>query len=292
MPQRITRRRFGQLAIATTTVAGLGYLANRTVAQTASVDVLGLRPTPSNTASTDRVALRSTNVANATSAPQTLSNQVTSNLAAGERLSGFTTLRDGTLIVAISPVRGSQRQDDPTRLTFERGPTSRSPLTLSGLNTRQTIDSLLATNDGRLLALVMRKNGRPPVQLAEINLQTGQLSISNQIVFPSDQRFTQLAQCPDGRFYTTLVESGGRTSLVQLDFTQQKPVTLAQLTINGNVWNSGLTSLICSSAGQLLGLGSRRYETFNQIYTINPSNGVMTQLKQYDVAKITAPAPQ
>lgn len=34
MKLKLTRRRFGQLAIASTAVAGLGYLANKTFAQT------------------------------------------------------------------------------------------------------------------------------------------------------------------------------------------------------------------------------------------------------------------
>ena len=39
---KLTRRRFGQLVIATTTVAGLGYLGKRTIAQTSSI-IYGLQ---------------------------------------------------------------------------------------------------------------------------------------------------------------------------------------------------------------------------------------------------------
>ena len=39
---KLTRRRFGQLVIATTTVAGLGYLGKRTIAQTSSI-IYGVR---------------------------------------------------------------------------------------------------------------------------------------------------------------------------------------------------------------------------------------------------------
>jgi hypothetical protein len=39
----ITRRRFGQLAIGSTAVAAIGYLANKTFAQTTDLLLYGLR---------------------------------------------------------------------------------------------------------------------------------------------------------------------------------------------------------------------------------------------------------
>ncbi len=78
-------------------------------------------------------------------------------------------------------------------------------LIVSGLKQNQQLGSLLGTNDGRLIGLVGKKNGTPPILLVDINLQTGEISSINKIKFPNDERVSNLAECPDGKLYTSLV---------------------------------------------------------------------------------------
>lgn len=287
MKLELTRRRFGQLAIASTAVAGIGYLANKTVAQTALV-IYGARPN----AKTGRIDVQALNVTTGEVQPVT-----TAPLEPGEKLTGFTSLANAerTLVLAISPVRAGKKQDAPTRLVFLG--TSPKTLTVSGLKKENTLESLLGTNDGLLYTSVIKKNGRPPVELVTININTNdinasdistvQTSLLDKIKLPQTERFINLAQCPDGTIYTIAVGRLGETSLVQLDLGKEKPNVLAQLNINGAVWNSGLSSLVCSPAGQLLALGAPRYVTPNKVYVVNPSNGTMTLLTDFDVSKIT-----
>lgn len=276
MKLNLTRRRFGQLAIASTAAAGFGYLANKTFAQIPNLLIYGARPVPQD----GGILVQSLDLV--TNLVQELT---TTTLGVGEKLIGFTSLADGTLVMAMGPVRAGRRQSAPTRLFFQG--TSPRTVTVSGLRRQDTLDSLLGTNDGSLYGLVIRKNGRPPATLVAINLDTGESNRIDRINLPRTDRFSNLAQCPNGTIYTTAVGREGGTSLVQLNLAQGRPTRVAQLNVNGRVWNSGLSSLICSPAGELFALAAPRYVTPNKLYSVNPSNGAMTQLIDFNVSKIT-----
>ncbi|QFS47553.1 hypothetical protein GXM_05045 [Nostoc sphaeroides CCNUC1] len=215
----------------------------------------------------------------------TVADQVTALVETNETLSGFTSLSDGTLVLAATPVSIGTKEATSTRITFLSTPIK--TLIISGLKQNQQLGSLLGTIDGRLIGLVGKKNGTPPITLVDINVQTGEISTISQIKFPSNERVSNLAQCPDGKFYTSLVGLNGETTLVQLDSNQKSPIRLAQLKFNGQAWNNGLQSLVCSGTGQLLGFGALRYETPNAVYSIDKNSGNMTRLQDFDAAQIT-----
>ncbi|HYX13697.1 MAG TPA: hypothetical protein VE944_04875 [Nostoc sp.] len=212
-------------------------------------------------------------------------NQVRPLVETNETLSGFTSLSDGTLVVAATPVTTGKKQATPTRITFLSTPVK--TLIISGLKQNQQLGSLLGTNDGRLIGLVNKKNGTPPITLVDIDLQTGEISTISKVKFPTDERASNLAQCPDGKLYTSLVGLNGDTTLVQLDSNQKTPIRLGQLKLNGTAWNNGLQSLVCSATGQLLAFGAQRYETPNAVYSIDKNSGNMTRLQDFDAAQIT-----
>jgi len=311
---KVSRRRFGQLALAGTVVSGLSYLTNKALAQTPGLKIIGIGSSP--IISTDQTAIPEVDTTELDSTEpnsspraikpvefvlqsfitgkaqlptlltsQLLADQSTPLLEFDETLSGFTSLTDGTLVVAISPVTTSRKQATPTRITFFGKPIK--TLIVSGLKQNQQLGSLLGTNDGRLIGLVGKNNGTPPIRLVDIDLQTGEISFITKIKFPNDERVGNLAECPDGKLYTSLLGKDGDTTLVQLDSNQKKPVRLAQLKVNGQAWNNGLQSLVCSGAGQLLAFGAMRYETPNALYTVDIDSGNMTQLQNFDAAHIT-----
>jgi hypothetical protein len=311
MEYKLTRRRFGKLAIASTTVAGLSYVASKTLAQTpnsqtSSMAIVGVRPGSPTSADTAATNLRiAADTGEATSSPsysqqlimqrlnlgwaevQRLSaprvqGGATSTVEFDEAITGLAYLADGTLVMAVTPVRTSNRGNTPTRLKFMSS--SRSDLTVSGLQQHEKLKSLLGTKDGKLLGLVGKKNGTPPYRLVEVNLQTGSFKV--RLNLPQNQRFSNLAQCPDGKIYTTFVEGTGATHLVQLDLRSGKPITQVQLKLNNKIWNNGLESLVCSRSNQIIGFGALRYQSPKALHIIDPSNGTMTKLTDFDVAKI------
>jgi len=305
MSYKLSRRKFGQLALAGTLVSGLSYQTNKAFAQTPSLKIIGIGSSPIiSTDQTDSPEVNTTelnsitrkNVATdikpvglvlqslITGKAQILTNKSTPLVESNETLSGFTSLSDGTLVVAITPVSTSRKQATPTRITFLSTPVK--TLIVSGLEENQQLGSLLGTNDGRLIGLVGKNNGTPPIRLVDINLQTGEISFINKVKFPENERVSNLAECPDGKLYTSLVESDGDTFLVQLDSNQKKPIRLGQLQVNGQAWNNGLQSLVCSGTGQLLALGALRYQTPNTMYSVDKNSGNMTRLQDFDVTQI------
>jgi len=305
MSYKLSRRKFGQLALAGTLVSGLSYQTNKAFAQTPSLKIIGIGSSPIiSTDKTDSPEVNTTelnsitrkNVATdikpvglvlqslITGKAQILTNKSTPLVESNETLSGFTSLSDGTLVVAITPVSTSRKQATPTRITFLSTPVK--TLIVSGLEENQQLGSLLGTNDGRLIGLVGKNNGTPPIRLVDINLQTGEISFINKVKFPENERVSNLAECTDGKLYTSLVESDGDTFLVQLDSNQKKPIRLGQLQVNGQAWNNGLQSLVCSGTGQLLAFGALRYQTPNTVYSVDKNSGNMTRLQDFDVTQI------
>ncbi|MEH2209757.1 hypothetical protein [Nostoc sp.] len=307
MNYKVSRRRFGQLALAGTLVSGLSYLTKKALAETPSLNIVGIGSSPivttdqrvitevNTTELVENTALNSVSTdikpvglvlqSLMTGKAQVLTDKSTPLLEPNEILSGFTSLSDGTLVVAITPVAISRRQATPTRITFLGTPVK--TLIVSGLKPNQQLGSLLGTNDGRLIGLVGKKNGTPPIRLVDINLQTGEISSISKVKFLDDERVSNLAECPDGILYTSIVGAYGETTLVQLDPNQKKPIRLGQLKVNGQAWNNGLQSLVCSTTGQLLAFGAMRYETPNAVFIVDKNSGNMTRLQDFDTTQIT-----
>ncbi|MEH2348799.1 MAG: hypothetical protein V7K55_12470 [Nostoc sp.] len=311
MNYKFSRRHFGQLALAGTVASGLSYLGNKAFAQTPSLNIPNLNIVgigSSSIITTDQTVVPEVNITESddSTAPnivptvikpvglvlqslitgnsQVLGDKSTPLLELNEILSGFTSLTDGTLVVAITPVTTSRRQAAPTRITFLGTPVK--TLIVSGLKRNQQLGSLLGTIDGRLIGLVGKKNGTPPIVLVDIDLQTGEISPISKVKFPSDERVSNLAECPDGKLYTSLVGLNGDTTLVQLDSNQKKPIRLAQLKVDDKAWNNGLQSLVCSATGQLLAFGAMRYEIPNAVYSVDKNSGNMTRLQDFDTTQI------
>lgn len=280
MNQRLTRRQFGGLALGSTVVAGLSVLTNKTFAQTSNLVIYGARPLPKDGV----IVLQSLNLTTGV-----INDLTSATLESGEKLTVFTSLADGTFILAISPIRTGKKENEPPRLVFIGGSSANKTLNVSGLTNQVTFESLLGTNDGSLYGLVLKKNFVPPVELVSINKTTGEISLINKIQLPETYRFSNLTQCLNGTIYTNTVGDLGETSLVQLDPGQGKAIPLAQLKFNNQVWDSGLSDLVCSPAGQLFALGTSRYGLTNNLYTVNPKDGAMTLLREWDVKNITIP---
>ena len=301
MELKLTRRRFGQLAIAGTVVAVLGNFQRKVFSQisTPALVVIGIRlgPIPSPDVDTGlddpvldpdeirivpnaavELILETLNIADAQPKslpiPQIL-------LDSEDQVTGFTSLFDGTLVVAISPVPTKRKGSGPTRLIVGPDPIT---VTISGLNKNEQLGSLVGTTDGRLLGLVVKNNGRPPVRLVEVDWETGKFA--NELKLPKNQRFSNLAEC-DGKLYTTGIDKDGKTSLLLLDLHKGTPDFIAELKVDDTSWDNGLESLVCSPANQLFAFGALRYQYPKALYSVDESSGDMMKLQNFDVAKIT-----
>lgn len=295
----LSRRRFAQLAIAGTTGIALFQLTKKTIAQQNllivglqigpainSISVANLRldsldddsdPTVSYPAITQEISFVSLNEVTGQAEKLSLA-PVT--LSAGEEVTGFTALTNGTMVVAITPASNSKKDVNPTRIVFLSTPDNQA-VTISGLKKQEKLGSLVGTSDGRLLGLVSRKDNKPPFRLVDINIQTGAINASSRVKISGNNRLSNLAQCADGTMYAIATDKSGATSLVNLNSQRKTPITA-----NNQVWNNGLQSLVCSSANQLFAFGATRYQWRQSLYIIDPQTGKMTLPKEFPANQI------
>lgn len=292
MNLKLKRRRFGQLAIASAATATITNFANKSIAQT-SLLVYGLAPDSAGTG----LILQGLNLA--TGEIIDLSTNTRGFiLKANERLSGFTVLPDKkvnkTFRWSTGPAKfvTKGKPDKLSRLA-SRGASLNTKETLPGLPAKGAIDSLLATNDQKLIGLVGLNQGTPPFRLVAIDDQLGRVSFNDQLLLPENRRFSNLTQCPDGTIYATALGPEGDTSLVKIDLVNKSPITgkgkiipVARLSFQGKPINNDLLALACSPSNQLFALGDPLDEGKNSLFSVNPTDGVMTLLRQFNVAKI------
>lgn len=259
MSLMITRRRFGQLAIGSTAVAAMGYLANKTFAQTTSLLLYGVRLELGGV-----LAVETLNVVSGII--QDVSQNLTSGitLRRGDQLTGFTSLNDGTLVVCITPAsdKGNRQDQDPESPYLIYLGTPPETVTLSGLrNKKETVLDVLGTRDGQLVGLVGKRNGRPPNKLVSIDRTTGQTRRID--TFPGNQRITKLAESADGTIYPAVVDDQGKPTLD----TKELRSTEKDL-------NNGLNSLVGDSLNNSLFyfLASQRYEITRSVFRVNKDN--------------------
>jgi hypothetical protein len=230
---------------------------------------------------TVRLILESLDIADAQPKPLPIPQIL---VESNDQVTGFTSLSDGTLVTAITSLSTAKKGGGPTRLIVGPGPTT---VTISGLKKNEQLGSLVGTKDGRLLGLVVKNNGRPSVRLVEVDWKTGNFASKSKLKLPENQWFSNLAECPNGKLYTTGVDQDGKTSLLLLDLQKGNLDFITELKVNDMTWDNGLDSLICSPANQLFALGALRYEFPKALYSVDQSSGVMMKLQNYDVIKIT-----
>jgi hypothetical protein len=119
----------------------------------------------------------------------------------------------------------------------------------------------------------------------EIDQKTG--DFTSKLKLPENQRFSNLAECPDGKLYTTGIDKDGKTRLLLLDLQKGNLDFIAELKVDNTSWDNGLDSLVCSPANQLFAFGALRYQYPKALYSVDQSSGAMMKLQDFDVIKIT-----
>lgn len=300
MKLKLTRRQFGQLAVAGTAAAVLVF-ANKTVAQQPpNSKILGARVGSISDDDTDtNLESNTTDLADGSATadivPSSLQTIVVESfdvgtqevttvlttapiLQVGEQLSGFVSLKDGRLVVAATNINTKKKKDQDVRLIFLKESQS---VPVSGLKNNEAVQSLVLLKDGSVAALVGKKNGKPPSRIVTIDVNTGKITDRDKI--PEQKRVTAIAQCPDQIFYGIETEPTGETNLFQVGKEQSKKLKFKDLP-----WNNGFNGLVCTSSNQLIALGGRRYEYPRFLHFLNKDNGEIQRIeKAFDVDAIT-----
>lgn len=284
MNLRLKRRRFGQLALVSAATTALSSFAKKSFAQTSTL-IYGVTPDSRG----NGLLLQTLNLVTG----QIQQRNLGRSLEAGERLSSLTTQLDGTFIVATGPrtKRMSRGRGRRSRLVSSGAQTPTPP---QGINRDGAFESLLTTNDGRLLSIVSLNQGTPPFRLADVNRATGQISIRVEVDLPDNRRFSNLCQDTQGAIYATSLGSEGVTKLVQIDTVNRsiitgkaKIITLAELSFNGEPLENDVADLAWSPSNQLFALADPSFEATNSLFIVDVKTGVMQFIRKFAVQKIT-----
>jgi hypothetical protein len=253
MNQMMTRRRFAQLAIASSTVATFGSFAKKSFAQTTVTTLYGI--------TTQGASLLVQSLDLGTGKITDVSSKFASGvtLDPGDRITGFTSLSDNTLVVCITPSRStSKKKKDnypPYLIYLGSSPTTQN---LSGIkNGKETVLDLLGTKDGFLYGLVTQYNGRPPTRIVTIDVKTGKIVDRNSL---GNQQSRILAEAADSTIYTANVDSGGIVTIGN-----------AKLTSSILTLDNGIRSLVGdpSNKSKFYALVSQKYDITSSVFSID-----------------------
>jgi len=335
---RIRRRRFGQLAIISAITTAIANSTSKVIAQKSeqlygvllssisssktqdSVDASTADTTPEiilqpinlttgqallSTVSTESTEIPTVTVSNKQETTETTPKAFVVKKPS-ERITGFTVLSDGTLVIAAT---ATTKDGDFSRLIYidpPKGSGKKPPK--QGLKIKKTkdkkystVESLLAitTKDKKgdqFLSVVSLAEGVTPFELAFIDSNSGQVDASVETGLPNllpNQRLSNLAKSPDGKIYATNVGGQDTITLVQLDLENRAVVTgrgkiisLVGLSFNKKTLENDLASLAFSSTGQLFALADPNNEGTNSLFTVDLKTGVMTLVRKLAVDKI------
>jgi hypothetical protein len=214
-----------------------------------------------------------------------------------ERLTSLNTLSNGAFIV--SSVAHTQEGNFNRLLFVNNDESSQIQKSLKVWGFKQedsTLESLLETEDGKLIGIISLRGGIPPFELVTIDSETGKVNY-DELVLPDllpDRRYSNLAQSPvEKKIYATSMDHAHPVHLVQLDMENYSGITgkpliikLSDLHLNNKPLENDLLSLAFSSLGKLYAVANLNREPMNSLFTVDINTGEMTLVRQLAVLKI------
>ncbi|KOP27178.1 hypothetical protein AMR41_07490 [Hapalosiphon sp. MRB220] len=210
-----------------------------------------------------------------------------------ERITGFTALSNGTFVLISTALT---KHGNYNKLLFFDRRSSKSQKISGFKKVNCTIESLVATQDDKLIGIVSLNGGIPPFEMVIINPKNGKVSSDSDLCLPElppDRRFSNLALSPDGKIYATSLGVEGVPRLIQLDLDNRSMitgkvniVTLSPLMFDKQPLRNDLLSLTFSPSGKVYALADPKNEKTNSLFSVDIETGEMTLMSKVAVDKI------
>jgi len=157
---------------------------------------------------------------------------------------------------------------------------------VAGLDTFATLSQLLVAWGARYYGLVGLHNDRPPYQLVTFSAaSTGVLKLKS-VELPSETRYANLTQCPDGTIYATSLAAQQGTRLVVLNPESGQVIERSQLTLNLRRLPSDIMSLTCDLNGRLYALADPTRRGTAALYSLDATTGTLCWLGNFAAHKV------
>ena len=194
----ISRRRFGQIAIASGAVVAISGLIGKSIAQTPGVVILGVSPGTVSSDSSDTVdsddvvdseaeensvvendsnakkpvVIQSYNVSTGQTSTVTTTQPI---LEKGELVSGFAVSKSGELVVSTSPIAAEKNSSN--RLVTLKG-SSVETKEVSGVAKDESLD-LIELPDGSISGVVKKEDGTGSRRIVDVDSESGAVQKKN-----------------------------------------------------------------------------------------------------------------
>jgi hypothetical protein len=294
--EKLNRRKFNQLMMASTAVAAIGVPIEQAVAEE-KPKLLGFRVRPLTTTnkvdSKDEEGESDTEIVFQAINPETgqiepgkerVLRSTPLVLRPSERIAGFAALSSASLL--FSKTQGVPGAPEVVSHLLVANESSQT-LTVTGLGANNTVETLLITDDGSLLCIVSLNSGVPPFRLATIDPKTGTASLLEDFHLPPNTRFSNLTQCGNGLIYGTSIGTQGSIRLVQIDIPNRQIIDLPFLHFEEQMVSDDLKSLTFSSSGQLYALADLKERGKNLLLEVDVDTGALHLVNEIDTEKIT-----
>ncbi|MEM1392486.1 MAG: hypothetical protein AAGG00_04175 [Cyanobacteria bacterium P01_H01_bin.150] len=228
----ISRRRFGQIAIASGAVVAISGLISKTVAQTPGVVILGVTPGKVSSDSSDRVdsddvvvseaeensvvendsnakkpvVIQSYNVSTGETQTVTTTQPI---LEKGELVSGFAVSKTGELVVSTSPI--AAEKNTPNRLVTLKD-NSVETKEVSGVAKDESLD-LIELPDGSIGGVVKNENGTGSRKIVDVDSESGAVKESTTPTKVPSQGNLETSSSTS----TAVVEPGANTQILEAE---------------------------------------------------------------------------
>jgi len=157
---------------------------------------------------------------------------------------------------------------------------------VSGVSAPYAVSSIVVPPDGAALALVSHYSDTPPFFLADVSVESGQVTVLRTYALNPAARFANLARCLDGTIYATSMAQQWDTRLVRIDAGTRAVESLPELHFDNRSLKNDVWDLACAPTGQLYALADPTLSGTNSLYQVDPSTGALRLVQAFDATKM------
>lgn len=203
------------------------------------------------------------------------------------RLTGIFQRKDGSINLLLTATGRQSTRRSSVRVIGVRGQLMNvSAAEIGGLAYSYAIASVLVPDAGAPLALISHHSDTPRYWLANVDLQSGTVSLLDTIALDPHARYAHLTQCPDGRIYAVAARREADMQLVQIDLEKAAIVLVGHIEASGRPLLSDIRDLACAPSGQLYALADPTYSGTNSLFAMDRSTAQMRPLITFDVDRM------
>jgi hypothetical protein len=149
-----------------------------------------------------------------------------------------------------------------------------------------SVSTLVPINSSLSFGLASHFSDTPPFIAFALNPVSGARRAVKNFVIDEVSRYGNLTRCPDGQIFGTAMLQQSGPSLVRLELSRRRFVTLSRLFFQGNNLRDDVRDLGCASNGDIYALADPTYTGSNSLFLVSPNTGGLRFESRFSVDRI------